>query len=131
MSRLERYRQRPGMDAVLRAFDGQPYGVVGPRPVVRDRRHLGGWSWSGDEVTALTLHYLVGRKRDEVLVETNIYSKRTLESVQNLVVIVVLRSLWASRPLRKFPLDIRVERQKLTLPVDGKESEFLAYSAGS
>lgn len=78
----------------------------------------------------VTLDYLVGRARHEVSITTSVYRRETLQDVQILVVNLLLHSLWASRPLRKFPIDIRIERQKLKLLVDGEEGAFTAYSAG-
>jgi len=89
-----------------------------------------GWGSSGEQVSEITLHYFVGRRKQEVSVNTSVFSRATLQTVQILVVNLLLHSLWESRPLRKLPIDIRIERQKLTLPVDGADCKFIAYNAG-
>lgn len=130
VSRPSNVPERPSADAFFRAFKGQPYGVVGPQPVARNRRRGPGWGSSREEVSEITLNYLVGRQKDEVSVNTSVFSRATLQTVQILVVNLLLRSIWQSRPLRKFPIDIRIERQRLTLSVNGVDCKFIAYSAG-
>jgi hypothetical protein len=120
--------QQPGADAFVRAFGGRAYGAIAPRPVARNLIHGPGAGWSGEDVESLRLHYFVGRERHEIAIENSVFSRTALVTVQTLVVNLLLHSLWARRPLRRFPIDLRIERRKLSLPVDGKDHVFTVYT---
>lgn len=112
----------------LAAFKGRVYGAVGPALVRRNLRSGPGWGGSGQDVESLRLSFLVGRERTEVVIETGVRSRTVLVDVQLLIVNLLLSSVSHRRPLRRFPIDLRIDRRTLTLPVDGEELKFTAYS---
>jgi len=114
-------RERPGADEFLAAFDGRIFRPAGDDVRIQSG---GGWGASGEEVTSLSLHFLLGRSNDSVIVEVSRGSRyQPVSALQHLVFeFAVMR-----RP--RFPMVIERSRQAVT--VEGRSCTFTAYTAGA
>jgi hypothetical protein len=112
--------QGPSIGAVQEAFAGYVYRPVARRYEIR--KNGVGWSGRDDQLSSLSLQYLLGANRESVIVEVS----QDPWHMDSALIHLVFEFSLVRRP--RFPMVI--ERSKATVHVEGLSHRFMAHTAG-
>ncbi len=111
--------------AVLAALNGTVVGVSGCGSVRPDLLHPVAWDGASGSPKAVYLGWYVGRW-DDVQITTS----RSGTDVANIAGDLLRRRLHREAHSLRFPLDLSIARENVTIPIDGHPTRFTAYVCG-